>query len=388
MLGMAAILSQYSSTGFYKAPVSKGILGCMFLTSCALNVPLLAHIKQYVVYNVPNIFEKYEVWRVVTSKLTFLDTKDLVCGCLLIYYFRIFERRYGSHKFSSYLLAACTVATMLELMTVFFLRKLDIEITFLPTGPYGLIFPLFINYFMDIPRVAQTYILGVPVTGKTLTYLVGLQVMSYNEASMISGICSLVAGIICRWNVLHILDIIKIPKFVAKCAGICFSWILDSSPPSEGSVPMGATLEIQRQLQLEMLEQQMLLNRASRERGNSNRFQNRQQMAQGYAERLVPPNNDGGLFGSFHNQNIWNNAFNPSAFLRRGRQPEASTSTDSGDIRNGINQNHVSAAASPPQEDQVKTLVEMGFDRQNVLRALQTCNNDINLATVILLNES
>lgn len=385
---MAAILSQYSSTGFYKAPVSKGILGCMFLTSCALNVPLLAHIKQNIVYNIPSIFEKYEIWRVLTSKLTFLETKDLVCGCLLIYYFRVFERRYGSHKFSSYLMAACTVATVLELITVFFLRQIDIHISYLPTGPYGLIFPLFVNYYMDIPRVAQTYILGVPVTGKTLTYLLGLQVMSTNKASMLSGICSLIAGVICRWNVLHVLDIFRVPKFLARCASFCFGWILDSSPPSEGSVPMGATLQIQHQQQLEMMEQQLLISRTgrdSRDRGNSNRFQNRQQMAQGYAERLVPPTNDGGLFGSFHTQNIWSNAFNPTALLRR-RQQNDSLGEPSGMV-NGINRNHVEPS-SPVQEDQVTTLVEMGFDRENVVRALQTCNNDINLATVILLNES
>lgn len=44
-------------------------------------------------------------------------------------------------------------------------------------------------------------------------------------------------------------------------------------------------------------------------------------MAQGYAERLVPPN-DGGLFGSFHTQNIWNNAFNPTALLRHTPQQD------------------------------------------------------------------
>ncbi|KAG8190678.1 hypothetical protein JTE90_001287 [Oedothorax gibbosus] len=379
---MAAILSQNSSTGFYKAPVSKGILGCMFLTSCALNVPLLAHIKQYVVYSIPSIFKKYEIWRVITSKLTFLETKDLVCGCLLIYYFRIFERRYGSHKFASYLMAACTVSTILELLFVFLLNNLDVKITFLPTGPYPLIFPLFANYFMDIPRVAQTYILGVPVTGKTLTYLVGLQIMSSNKESMISGFCSLLAGVICRWNFLSVLDIIRVPKFLARLSSMCLGWVLDSSPPPEDSVPMGATLEIQRQQQLEMMEQQMLLSRA-----NSGRFHNRQQMAQGYAERLVPPANEGGLFGSFHNQNIFNNPFSPSALLRRNRGPDADFPSGSGDVvANGINQNHV--VSSPPHEDQVQTLVEMGFERQSVIRALQSCNNDINTATVILLNES
>lgn len=54
---------------------------------------------------------------------------------------------------------------------------------------------------------------------------------------------------------------------------------------------------------------------------NFQQFHSRQQMAQGYAERLVPPN-DGGLFGSFHTQNIWNNAFNPTALLRHTPQQD------------------------------------------------------------------
>lgn len=42
----------------------------------------------------------------------------------------------------------------------------------------------------------------------------------------------------------------------------------------------------------------------------------------------------------------------------------------------------------PPTEEQVQTLVEMGFDRQRVINALQTCNNDVNTATHLLLQES
>lgn len=58
---------------------------------------------------------------------------------------------------------------------------------------YGLIFPLFVSFFFDVPRVAQTHILGIPVTGKTLTYLLGLQVCSTSIATVISGLCGIVS---------------------------------------------------------------------------------------------------------------------------------------------------------------------------------------------------
>lgn len=43
------------------APVSKGLVGYIFLTCTALNVPVLAHLKKYLVCKFPDIFYKEEV---------------------------------------------------------------------------------------------------------------------------------------------------------------------------------------------------------------------------------------------------------------------------------------------------------------------------------------
>jgi len=40
-----------------------------------------------------------------------------------------------------------------------------------------------------------------------------------------------------------------------------------------------------------------------------------------------------------------------------------------------------------PSEEQVQTLMEMGFERARVLSALRSANNDIHSATNILLHE-
>lgn len=345
---MAAILSQFSTTGFYKAPVSKGILGCMFFTTCAFNTPILAHMRHYVVYDISDIMDRREFWRLVTSKLSFLDTKDLVCGSLLIYYFRIFERRYGSHRFASFLLAATAVATLLEFASICATRHFGVHLSSFPSGPYPLVFSLFINYLLDIPRVTQSYVLGIPVTGKTLTYLLGLQVISTSKEATLCGFCSLVAGALCRCNVLYVRNWIRVPHWLSRLCDMTLGCLLSSSPPKEGHVQMGATLEIQRQQQAELLEMQLLQSRV----GNSAPFGfglTRQNMAQGYSERLVP-NLDG--------PDSWENAVNSG--------------------------NHAQAVHS---EAQVQTLVDMGFDRQNVVRALRNSNNDVHLATTLLLSE-
>lgn len=64
----------------------------------------------------------------------------------------------------------------------------------IPLFRYGVIFPLFVNYLFDIPRVAQTSVLGIPITGKTLTYLLGLQVCSTSAATAISACAGIVSN--------------------------------------------------------------------------------------------------------------------------------------------------------------------------------------------------
>ena len=159
-----------------------------------------------------------------------------------IHFNRVFERRYGSHKFASYLTANLVLTTLLEIATVLSLHYLGFDLHnggHLPPGPwviynflnfswtfneimmvniwfshqqctwtinhctfmiliffiyfrYGVIFPLFVSYFCDIPPVAQTSIIGIPITGKTLTYLLGLQLAWSSPASAISALCGLV----------------------------------------------------------------------------------------------------------------------------------------------------------------------------------------------------
>jgi len=61
---------------------------------------------------------------------------------------------------------------------------------------WGIIFALFVPYFCDIPRVAVTHIWGVPFTGKSVAYVIGLQVnvwLSLYTLEQHSLICSMLA---------------------------------------------------------------------------------------------------------------------------------------------------------------------------------------------------
>lgn len=343
---MATILSQYSTTGFYAAPVSKGLMGCMFLTCTALNVPLLAHLRKYLICRLPEALLHGEVWRIASTKLSFVDTKDLVCGSLLIYYFRVFERRYGSHKFACCLVATQFLTTLLEVLAVIVLQASSLDLHtggLLPPGPYGVIFPWFVAYLFDIPRVAQTRILGVPITGKTLTYLLGLQVCSTSPATAISALCGLAAGVIYRYNLLWIRCVPWIPNWLARAAKASVGRLLASTVPGVGAA--GATLELQRQEQIEVWEQQMMMNRA-RDMHTRNR----------------PPQANGGVAPFMQNL--------------MGRR---------GNINNPVD---IGGGPPPASEEAIRALVEMGFERERVISALQTCNNDVNTATHLLLQQT
>ena len=61
-------------------------------------------------------------------------------------------------------------------------NELTPSITFFRQGS---VFALFVPYFCDIPRVAVTHVLGVPVTGKSLTYIIGLQVRKHGSSGSI-----------------------------------------------------------------------------------------------------------------------------------------------------------------------------------------------------------
>ena len=124
-----------------------------------------------------------------TEKTTWLSIKNNL-NC------RVFERRLGGRKFASTLLSAHLMTSLLEVLAVLALPRLGADWFqggILPAGPYGLIFPLFVNYYQDIPRISQTRVLGLPITGKTITYILGLQLALASKASVISALCGCVS---------------------------------------------------------------------------------------------------------------------------------------------------------------------------------------------------
>jgi hypothetical protein len=81
--------------------------------------------------------------------------------------------------------------------------------------------------------------------------------MCTNYITKIFQNCFQAAGLVWRCGV---LDWLRIPRVVARTCDLTFGRLLRSQAPSQGA--LGATLELQRQQQMELLEQQLQINRA------------------------------------------------------------------------------------------------------------------------------
>ncbi|XP_057389086.1 ubiquitin-associated domain-containing protein 2 isoform X4 [Balaenoptera acutorostrata] len=321
------------SSGLYKAPVSKGLLLVPSALSLLLAL-LLPHCQRFFVYDLQAVKDDFQIWRLICGRIICLDLKDTFCSSLLIYNFRIFERRYGSRKFASFLLGSWILSAVGDFILVEAVWY-SFGITAarnLPSGFLAPVFALFVPFYCSIPRVQVAHILGpLSITNKTLIYILGLQ---------ISGLCY-------NSKMLQVHEVLCVPSWMAK---FC-SWTLEpifssSEPTSEARIGMGATVDIQRQQRMELLDRQLMLSQFAQVR--------RQRQQQG------------GMIN-------WNRLFPPLRQRRNvnyqdGRQSEQQ--------------------ASPPlevSEEQVARLMEMGFSRGDALEALRASNNDLNVATNFLL---
>ncbi|MEQ2273873.1 hypothetical protein XENORESO_010304 [Xenotaenia resolanae] len=166
-----------------------------------------------------------------------------------------------------------------------------------------------------------------------------------------------ISGGLYHSNVLWLQKILFVPTWVSGVVKYILEPLFSSSQPNdETPLGMGATLDIQRQQRMDLLDQQLLLAQYNEARRNA-----RHQPQAGLLQWTR-------LFPSLRHRGQNRPPVQP--------HPQAQTqqSTQSPLLEN-----------SPVAEEQVARLVEMGFSRIDALEALRASNNDINMATNFLL---
>lgn len=310
-------------------------------------------------YSLRAISQQNQLWRLLCGRIVCLDIKDSFCSSLLIYNFRILERRFGTRKFGSFLLGTWFISALTDfLLAKSFQFLFDYEVEELPAGMLAPVFSLFVPFYKAIPAMPVTQIFGhIHITNKSLVYIVGLQLLTSSPFMWLLAFSGLISGALYHCNFLKMQKLVFVPTWVS-CLGRCTLEPLFSSsqPVNETPIGMGATLDIQRQQRMDMLDQQLMFAQYNEARRNA---------------RHSP---QAGLLQ-------WTRLF-PS-LRRRGQNHPAAPPQPQG-------QAHASTQPplldnSPASEEQVARLVEMGFSRIDALEALRASNNDINMATNFLL---
>nr|XP_015800296.2 ubiquitin-associated domain-containing protein 2 [Nothobranchius furzeri] len=345
------------SRGLYKAPLSKGLL--LVLNGLTVMLTLLPQYQDMFIYNLQAITHQHQVWRLICGRLVCLDVKDSFCSSLLIYNFRIFERRFGTRKFASFLLGTWCLSALVDLLLAqAVLYLFDYEVEEVSAGLLAPVFALFVPFYLSVPRMPVTQVLGlIHITNKSLVYIVGLQLLTSSPFMWLLALSGLISGGLYHSNVLWLQKIVFVPAWVSRIGRFVLEPIFSSSQPSdETPLGMGATLDIQRQQRMDLLDQQLLLAQYNEARRNTSH-----QPQAGLLQWTR-------LFPSLRHRGQNRPPMQP--------HPQAQThqSTQSPLLEN-------SAVA----EEQVARLVEMGFSRIDALEALRASNNDINLATNFLL---
>lgn len=242
-----SVINQYTNVGFYGAPVSKSLMLFIGCGHAVTYIPALQSFRRLLKVDVHNLDSVSKLIRFFPSKLAFPDTRDTILVLFLIYFFRVFERRYGSLKFSSVLLTSFTVSVLLELAAAWLTG-------FHQAGPFGLALPLLIPYYLHVPVLSSAAFGQVSVSSKTLAYLLGLQIAVASSGHLAVTACSLVAGLLFCSPIVHKL---RLPGWFGRVCDATFGRVFHSSAPEGGGL-QGATLEIQRSQQAEAIEQQLM----------------------------------------------------------------------------------------------------------------------------------
>jgi len=150
--------------------------------------------------------KKGQIQRVFFSQFAFENSQHVLLTLFLLYSMRIVEIRQGPRKFFSRSL-------VIYLFSVGFQLALSIPSpTPFALGPYSFISAMMMDYYLEVPRCAESSIFGVS-TFKLITYCFNFALFTaYGRQSLIPALC----GIFSWWVVrmLPPLREFRIPKFV------------------------------------------------------------------------------------------------------------------------------------------------------------------------------
>ncbi len=279
-----------------------------------------------------------EVNRLITSSTAFENYTQLVVSIILIYMCRVFERHFGSRKFGAFIFFSWVLAIVLSVAIAVTIESTGIlGVYVFASGPYFLVYSLLYLFHKSIPKLtpSQYTFLGLGISEKTWTYLLGAQLMlNAGVRSLIPSLVGLLVGFIYQSNHLNIQSW-RLPVFVEKVFQLIFFFLPSGSGTPIATSTNGGTLAPS---------------------ASSGRVTRSSAAAAASAEQSNPREG-------------------------RQRQPSWSEATQSRLHDYG----GLGDAIQPPTEEQIKIITDLGFDRAKAIHALEQSNNNVEHAANLLI---
>lgn len=369
------------NSGFSNAPLSK--LSLLFVGSSSLLATLLlpsninpssnsskSPLNRLLCLDVNRIcISKFEVWRFLTHQLPFSSTGELIVGSILLYSFRLFERQMGSRKFGSFVTVISMTSSIIEFCLLLAYNAGTLKSKGLPSelllpmvGPYSLIYAMFSLYFLKVPKLHPKLfsIMGIDISNKTIMYILGLQLMFINGwSSVIPSLSGLIAGFLYCFPFTNSkrnpLQNFRLPKFLCRMGNFFRPLLVDGGSTSghgrqSNQNYRGSNISSTGNSSSVRMNNDPFNNARFRHNTNGNTNTNT-------AERLIDSGySRGGLFPGF------------GGGERRMM----------GGLGNGM-------PNIPPSEENISTLMNLGFERADCIRALEQSGNNVDAAANRLL---
>lgn len=281
--------SKWETSGFYGSPITKTL--CLGI--------VLAHITMANTTIPDNLISlPISPWKLLFSTIAFANLGELVWSLPILYAFRGLERRMGSRKFVSFciLCSVCSSLTNIGLLHIFSFTKIA-------SGPYPIIFGLFIFYFAMIPKLSPNSLslFGIQFSDKTMTYFMGLQ-LALNTWS--NSLASATTGVL--FGLMYTAEILpfhrfRVPSSVSSLMNRMMLPWLGSKSPWETRVKREQQRQQARNNQINNMTPQQMAELAQRDPAAAQQLlQQAQQMATQHQQRMQQRggNNGGGNVGN------------------------------------------------------------------------------------------
>lgn len=184
-------LNMADMPGFFRAPVVKGLCA---ITGAAFSIVAWGFKAQMKGENILSQAHLFSPLRWIAGIFLFKGFGEVLVGLTLLYNFRVLERKMGSVKFASYVLVSTVLGITVQLAFLVTLSSSHVA-----SGPYVMIFSLFMQYFAHVPKLVPRYfrVFGIDFSDKSFTYVLGGQLLwNRGLSSFASGFAGILVGVV------------------------------------------------------------------------------------------------------------------------------------------------------------------------------------------------